>query len=201
MIADGEGSVITGRFVTRQVDVIARAEILGADGSIEVLEGTTIHPIWSLGRNDWVPLCEFEQANNSPVSPAQRQFSALESLTNPLPSTILKYTESTCMKSVNIDSSYTMHVPRHQATMLPHQSGDLCTRRTSRAWRITFKEYYLKATGGKIDFLDLAKGIVYELKPNNPRAIARGIKQAEGYVAELQKIFPGVNWKIIVETY
>ena len=61
LIADGEGSVITGRFITRQVDAIARVEILSADGSIEVLEGTTIHPIWSLDRNDWVPLGELEQ--------------------------------------------------------------------------------------------------------------------------------------------
>jgi hypothetical protein len=59
-IAEGEGSVITARFLTRQVEVIARAEILGADGSIEVLEGTTIHPIWSVDRNDWVPLGELE---------------------------------------------------------------------------------------------------------------------------------------------
>ena len=58
VIADGEGSVITGRFVTRQVDEIAREEIHGADGIIEVLEGTTIHPIWSLDRSDWVPLGE-----------------------------------------------------------------------------------------------------------------------------------------------
>jgi hypothetical protein len=34
---------------------------LGADGSIEVLEGTTIHPIWSLDCNDWVPLGELER--------------------------------------------------------------------------------------------------------------------------------------------
>jgi hypothetical protein len=61
VIAAGDGSVITGRFVTRQVDTIARVEILGADGSIELLEGTTIHPIWSLDRNDWVPLGELEQ--------------------------------------------------------------------------------------------------------------------------------------------
>ncbi len=45
-IADGEGSVVTARFVTRQVDTIARVEILSADGQIEVLEGTTIHAIW-----------------------------------------------------------------------------------------------------------------------------------------------------------
>jgi len=56
MIAGGDGSVITGRFVTRQVDVIARVEILGADSSIEVLEGTTIHPIWSVDRSNWVLL-------------------------------------------------------------------------------------------------------------------------------------------------
>jgi hypothetical protein len=31
LIASGDGSVITGRFVTRQVDTIARVEILGAE--------------------------------------------------------------------------------------------------------------------------------------------------------------------------
>ena len=60
-IAVGEGSVITGRFLTRQVDEIARVEIRGADGTIETLEGTTIHPIWSVDRNDWVPLGELEE--------------------------------------------------------------------------------------------------------------------------------------------
>ncbi len=45
-IADGEGSVVTARFVTRQVDTIARVELLGADGQVEVLEGSTFHPIW-----------------------------------------------------------------------------------------------------------------------------------------------------------
>ncbi|MCU0721098.1 MAG: polymorphic toxin-type HINT domain-containing protein [Pirellula sp.] len=33
-----------------------RAEIVGSDGKIEVIEGTPIHPIWSVDRNDWVPL-------------------------------------------------------------------------------------------------------------------------------------------------
>jgi hypothetical protein len=59
-IGEGDGSVVTARFLTRQVEVIARAEILGADGSIEVLEGTTVHPIWSLDRNDWVALGNLE---------------------------------------------------------------------------------------------------------------------------------------------
>jgi hypothetical protein len=52
--------VNTGRFVTRQVDEIARVEILGADGQIETLEGTAIHPVWSDDRQDWVPLGELD---------------------------------------------------------------------------------------------------------------------------------------------
>lgn len=33
-------------------------EILGANGEVETLEGTPIHPIWSLDREDWVTLGE-----------------------------------------------------------------------------------------------------------------------------------------------
>jgi hypothetical protein len=57
-IASGDGSVVTARFLTRQVDVIARVEILGPSGQIEALEGTTIHPIWSEDQQDWIPLGE-----------------------------------------------------------------------------------------------------------------------------------------------
>ncbi len=52
------GSVVTARFCTREVHTVARVEILGPDGQIETLEGTTIHPIWSEDRQDWVPLGE-----------------------------------------------------------------------------------------------------------------------------------------------
>ncbi len=38
-----------------------------------------------------------------------------------------------------------------------------------------FKEFRLPS-GKRIDFLDVGKGIIYELKPNNPRAIAGGYK-------------------------
>ncbi len=57
-IAAGEGSVITARFVTRQVDQVATIEILGPNGQIETITGTTIHPIWSVDRQDWVGLAE-----------------------------------------------------------------------------------------------------------------------------------------------
>ena len=60
-IASGEGSTVTGKFVTREVDVIACIEVLGADGQVETIEGTTIHPIWSLDRDDWVSLGDVEE--------------------------------------------------------------------------------------------------------------------------------------------
>jgi len=61
LIAAGEGSPVTARFVTRQVDTIACIEVLGADGQVETIEGTTIHPIWSEDRQDWVPLGELAE--------------------------------------------------------------------------------------------------------------------------------------------
>ncbi len=60
-IATGEGSVVLSRFVTREVQSIVRAEILGPDGNLEIIRGTTLHPFWSVDRNDWVPLEELEE--------------------------------------------------------------------------------------------------------------------------------------------
>jgi hypothetical protein len=57
-IAGGEGSVVTARFVTREVHVVASVDVLGADGTVETITGTTIHPVWSVDRQSWVPLAE-----------------------------------------------------------------------------------------------------------------------------------------------
>ena len=57
-IANGEGSVVTARFVTREVHVVASVDVLGADGTVETITGTTIHPVWSVDRQEWVPLAE-----------------------------------------------------------------------------------------------------------------------------------------------
>jgi hypothetical protein len=32
--------------------------VLGADGTVETITGTTIHPVWSVDRQEWVPLAE-----------------------------------------------------------------------------------------------------------------------------------------------
>ena len=57
-MAEGSGSVVTGRFITRKVNTTARAEIVGVDGTIDIVEGTPTHPFWSVDRNGWVPLGE-----------------------------------------------------------------------------------------------------------------------------------------------
>jgi RHS repeat-associated protein len=66
----------------------------------------------------------------------------------------------------------------------------------------TFKEYYLPSRK-RIDFLDVTNGIIYELKPFNPRAIKLGQKQLDIYVEELKTIprYKDIEWKKILETY
>jgi hypothetical protein len=35
--------------------------VLGADGTVETITGTTIHPVWSVDRQEWVPLAELAE--------------------------------------------------------------------------------------------------------------------------------------------
>lgn len=67
-IAGGEGSVVTATFNTREINTIVRAEIIGPDGTIETISGTPIQPIWSIDRNDWVPLGELAEGETLQAS-------------------------------------------------------------------------------------------------------------------------------------
>ena len=51
LIADGEGRVVTGRFVTRDVANVVRVTLVNGPG----IRATDVHPIWSVDREDWVP--------------------------------------------------------------------------------------------------------------------------------------------------
>jgi RHS repeat-associated protein len=64
------------------------------------------------------------------------------------------------------------------------------------------KEFVLPS-GRRIDFLDINKGIIYELKPFNPRAMQAGQKQLQMYMQELQTMprFQGINWQTILDVY
>ncbi|MEW6618173.1 MAG: RHS repeat-associated core domain-containing protein [bacterium] len=64
---------------------------------------------------------------------------------------------------------------------------------------IRIKEFRLPS-GKKVDFIDLEKKIIYELKPNNPSAIKLGEKQLQNYLKEVESLY-GSGWKTILETY
>jgi len=66
----------------------------------------------------------------------------------------------------------------------------------------TFKEFILPS-GKRIDFLDIKNGIIYELKPNNIRAISAGENQLQDYKQELETIerFKGIQWKTQLDKY
>ena len=55
-IAEGEGRVVTGRFVTRDVANVVRITL--ASGS--EIRATDVHPVWSIDREDWVPAGKLE---------------------------------------------------------------------------------------------------------------------------------------------
>jgi hypothetical protein len=71
----------------------------------------------------------------------------------------------------------------------------------AKAGKQAHKEYYdavsqfgyeapFRLPSGRIaDAVNVAEGVVRELKPNNVRALARGAKQVNGYAAELQQVF------------
>ena len=55
-IADGEGRVVTGKFVTRDVANVVRVSL--ANGT--EIRATDVHPVWSVDREDWVPAGKLE---------------------------------------------------------------------------------------------------------------------------------------------
>jgi len=55
-IAEGEGRVVTGRFVTRDAANVVRITL--ATGT--EIRATDVHPVWSVDREDWVPAGKLE---------------------------------------------------------------------------------------------------------------------------------------------
>ena len=55
-IAEGEGRVVTGKFVSRDVANVVRITL--ASGT--EIRATDVHPVWSIDREDWVPAGKLE---------------------------------------------------------------------------------------------------------------------------------------------
>ena len=55
-------------------------------------------------------------------------------------------------------------------------------------------------SGKRPDFYDIEKKVIYELKPNNPKQIAKGRKQLAEYIKEAEREFGG-KWTGVLDTY
>lgn len=58
-------------------------------------------------------------------------------------------------------------------------------------------------SGRRADFVDFENGIIYELKPTNPRAIREGKRQLKNYLEEIEKIeqYKQIKWQTVLELY
>ena len=56
------------------------------------------------------------------------------------------------------------------------------------------------APGCRVDGIDFNNHIIYELKPNNPQAIARGLSQLNRYTSAASQQFGG-EWTGVLRLY
>ena len=201
-IAEGEGRVVTGRFLTREAGNLVRVAL---ENGTEI-RVTDVHPVWSLDREEWVPAGELEPGE------------LVDTLAGPVAVLSVERLES-ALDVYNIEV-HGEHVFRVTADgVLVHNacastSGNNVFASAGRQAHVaykagiadnerTFKEFVIPNTRKRIDFVDLANGIVYELKPNNATAIARGYSQAARYVELLKQLpeYAGINWRTVVDTY
>ncbi|HEY8780098.1 MAG TPA: hypothetical protein VIM16_00640 [Mucilaginibacter sp.] len=64
---------------------------------------------------------------------------------------------------------------------------------------VRMKEFTLP-NGLRVDFIDLEKKIIYELKPNNPRAIKAGYQQLGEYLKEVERVY-GKGFQTVLDKY
>lgn len=61
------------------------------------------------------------------------------------------------------------------------------------------KEYPL-APGCRVDGIDIDNHIIYELKPNSPSGIAKGLQQLDRYISAAEQRFGG-TWAGVLKLY
>jgi hypothetical protein len=205
-IAGGEGSVVTARFVTREVHVVASVDVLGADGTVETITGTTIHPVWSVDRQEWVPLAELADGE---------RLQGLDGLAVVLSVTLSRFSQP--VYNIEVHGEHVYQVG--ELGLVVHNPGGLVCGNSyfAQFGKLKHKRYmsevadqvtkikeFVLPSGRRVDFIDIANGFVYELKPNNSRAIAKGMSQLRGYIDELKHMpeFSHItNWKGILDVY
>ena len=94
-----------------------------------------------------------------------------------------------------------------EGDVVPAVSGETAATAYGRAAHAAYdygpgfvKEWTLE-NGKRADAVNFATREVIELKPNNTRAIAEGLRQAQGYAQQLTQEFPGAPFTYRVVTY
>jgi hypothetical protein len=127
-IAEGAGSVVTARFVTREVHLVASVQLRGPRGELETLTGTQLHPIWSVDRADWIPLSQLQPGERLLCSDATTSWGG-ESERGQAHAIVLGVTLSTVCEPVYNLEIHGEHVYQvGELGVLVHNAGKECER-------------------------------------------------------------------------
>ena len=180
--------------------------MLGADRTVETITGTTIHPVWSVDRQEWVPLAELAEGET---------LQGLNGLAVVLSVTLSRVSQP--VYNIEVHGEHVYQVG--ELGLVVHNPGGLVCGNSyfAQFGKLKHKRYmsevadqvtkikeFVLPSGRRVDFIDIANGFVYELKPNNSRAIAKGMSQLRGYIDELKHMpeFSHItNWKGILDVY
>jgi hypothetical protein len=162
-IAGGEGSVVTARFVTREVHVVASVDVLGADGTVATITGTTIHPVWSVDRQEWVPLAELAQGE---------RLQGLDGLAVVLGVSLSRVSQP--VYNIEVHGEHVYQVG--ELGLVVHNPGGLVCGNSyfAQFGKLKHKRYmsevadqvtkikeFVLLCGRRVDFIDIANGFVY----------------------------------------
>ena len=111
-LAWGNGECVTGRFVTRRVDQTVRITLI--DGT--QLEGTPVHPVWSVGSDDFVPMSELAVGDRLQTATGPMLICRVEVRHRPVP-----------VYNIEVRGSHVYEVTA--AGILVHNAGDTCLYR------------------------------------------------------------------------
>jgi hypothetical protein len=202
-IATGDGRVVTGRFLTREAGNLVRVAL---ENGTEI-RATDVHPVWSVDREEWVPAGELEPGEQ------------VDTLTGPVAVREVQPLESALdVYNIEVHGEHVFRVTAdgvlvHNACAWTSGNNAFAAAgiKAHEAYKAgladkikTFKEFTIPGTRRRIDFIDFSTATVYELKPNNDRALRRGATQAATYIETLRLKMPEyahLPWKYVIDTY
>ncbi len=191
------GEAAEKKVVSTSVNKVNRLIELDIDG--EIIQCTETHPFQVKGRG-WVDASDL--APNDIVYTKDWGAATVKSVN------LLELDEPVEVFNFEVEDCHTYFVG--YSCILVHNAG--CTDAAKKGiqkhkeWDYgqnndtIFKEVKL-GNAGRADAVDFGNRIIYELKPNNPRAIRQGWKQLNRYAAALEKLDPGSQWIKILITY